>query len=88
MYDYTGDVRADFPLGKNMICLNYFSLSRQPGDLEIRESQRILIVERPSDDWRVYLYITVFSFTHLSPRWKAELDGKQGLVPASYVKIL
>jgi len=40
-------------------------------DLNIKESQRILIVEKNSEDW-----------------WTAELDGKRGTVPASYVKLL
>lgn len=48
-----------------------YDFTGDPGDLDVRESERVLIVERSSDDW-----------------WTAELDGKRGLVPASYVKIL
>lgn len=48
-----------------------YDFTGEPGDLEIRESQRVLVVKRDSDDW-----------------WTAELDGKQGLVPASYIKVL
>ncbi|KAF9651801.1 hypothetical protein BDM02DRAFT_562703 [Thelephora ganbajun] len=43
----------------------------QSGDLNIKESQRVLIVDRSDGDW-----------------WTVELNGKRGLVPASYVKVL
>ena len=45
--------------------------STDPGDLNVKEGQQILITDRTSDDW-----------------WTAELNGKTGLVPASYVKVL
>ncbi|OSX60494.1 hypothetical protein POSPLADRAFT_1147923 [Postia placenta MAD-698-R-SB12] len=45
--------------------------SEDPGDLEIKEGERVLIVERTSDDW-----------------WTGELDGRRGLVPAAYVKLI
>ncbi|KXN81625.1 LAS seventeen-binding protein 1 [Leucoagaricus sp. SymC.cos] len=43
----------------------------ESGDLELKEGQRILLIERTSDDW-----------------WTGELNGKTGLFPASYVKLL
>jgi len=45
--------------------------SEDPGDLEIKANQRVLILEKSSEDW-----------------WKGELDGRRGLVPASYVKLV
>ncbi|TFK43057.1 hypothetical protein BDQ12DRAFT_695411 [Crucibulum laeve] len=45
--------------------------SGEPGDLVIKENQRVLVTERTSDDW-----------------WTGEVDGKKGLFPASYVKLL
>jgi len=45
--------------------------STEPGDLSIKENQRMLITERTSDDW-----------------WTGEVNGKKGLFPASYVKLL
>ncbi|PCH41559.1 SH3-domain-containing protein [Wolfiporia cocos MD-104 SS10] len=45
--------------------------SDDPGDLAIQEGQRILIVEKTSDDW-----------------WTGECEGRKGLVPAAYVKLL
>jgi len=45
--------------------------SEDPEDLDIRANQRVLIVEKPSEDW-----------------WTGELNGKRGLVPAAYVKLV
>ncbi|CCM03978.1 uncharacterized protein FIBRA_06134 [Fibroporia radiculosa] len=45
--------------------------SDDPGDLTIQEGQRLVIVEKSSDDW-----------------WTGEVDGRRGLVPATYVKML
>jgi len=45
--------------------------SSDPGDLQLQARQRVLVVERTSDDW-----------------WSGELDGRRGLFPASYVKLL
>ncbi|KAL0949201.1 hypothetical protein HGRIS_009279 [Hohenbuehelia grisea] len=45
--------------------------STDPGDLEIQAQERVLIIERTSEDW-----------------WTGELNGKRGLFPASYVKVL
>ncbi|KAK7051266.1 hypothetical protein VNI00_004766 [Paramarasmius palmivorus] len=45
--------------------------SSEPGDLEIRANQRVLITERTSDDW-----------------WTGTYNGKSGLFPATYVKLL
>ncbi|TRM68557.1 hypothetical protein BD626DRAFT_482100 [Schizophyllum amplum] len=49
----------------------YDYTSGEPGDLQCSEGQRILLVERTSDDW-----------------WTGELNGKRGLFPASYCKML
>ncbi|KAJ3551922.1 hypothetical protein NP233_g12988 [Leucocoprinus birnbaumii] len=43
----------------------------ESGDLELKEGQRVLVIERTSDDW-----------------WTGEIDGKKGLFPAAYVKLL
>ncbi|PPQ94198.1 hypothetical protein CVT25_006852 [Psilocybe cyanescens] len=45
--------------------------SGEAGDLVVSEGDRILVVERTSDDW-----------------WTGEVNGKKGLFPASYVKLL
>ncbi|KAK1235139.1 hypothetical protein PQX77_001641 [Marasmius sp. AFHP31] len=45
--------------------------SADPGDLQVRANQRVLVTERTTDDW-----------------WTGTFDGKSGLFPASYVKIL
>jgi abl interactor 2 len=44
---------------------------QDPGDLNVKEGERVVITDRTSEDW-----------------WTAEVDGKSGLVPASYVKLL
>ncbi|GJE84802.1 SH3 domain-containing protein [Phanerochaete sordida] len=49
----------------------YEYTSDDPGDLPLEEGQRVLIIERTSDDW-----------------WTGEYEGRRGLVPASYVKVL
>ncbi|KAI0643653.1 hypothetical protein C8Q79DRAFT_928180 [Trametes meyenii] len=45
--------------------------SEDPGDLDLEEGVRVLIVEKTSDDW-----------------WTGEIEGRRGLVPAAYVKML
>ncbi|KAG9125260.1 hypothetical protein FRC07_008349 [Ceratobasidium sp. 392] len=40
-------------------------------DLNVRQGDKLIIVERTSDDW-----------------WTGEMNGKRGLLPASYVRIL
>ncbi|ELU35586.1 SH3 domain-containing protein [Rhizoctonia solani AG-1 IA] len=40
-------------------------------DINVRQGDRFVIVERTSDDW-----------------WTGEINGRRGLVPASYVRIL
>lgn len=40
-------------------------------DINVRQGERFVIVERTSDDW-----------------WTGEVNGRRGLVPASYVRIL
>jgi len=45
--------------------------SEDPGDLQIKENQMVLIVDKTSADW-----------------WTGELEGKRGLVPAAYVKMM
>jgi len=45
--------------------------SDDPGDLQLREGDRVLVVEKSSEDW-----------------WKGELDGREGLFPASYVQAI
>ncbi|KAL0565584.1 hypothetical protein V5O48_016440 [Marasmius crinis-equi] len=45
--------------------------SSDPGDLQIRANQRVLVTERTTDDW-----------------WTGTFQGKSGLFPASYVKLL
>jgi len=62
--------KKDEPVGEWAEILYDFT-GDQPGDLDVKESQRVLIVERSSEDW-----------------WTAELNGKRGTVPASYVKVL
>ncbi|KAH9938694.1 SH3 domain-containing protein [Fomitopsis serialis] len=49
----------------------YDYTSDDPGDLPLEEGDRVLIVEKTSDDW-----------------WTGEMDGRRGLVPAAYVKVL
>ncbi|KAK7696023.1 hypothetical protein QCA50_000663 [Cerrena zonata] len=49
----------------------YDYTSDDPGDLPLQENDRVLVVEKPSDDW-----------------WMGEIDGRRGLIPAAYVKLL
>lgn len=49
----------------------YDYVATEPGDLSIKEGERILVTERSSDDW-----------------WTGEVNGKSGLFPASYAKLL
>ena len=87
LYDFTGDVSTNaLVLHKLVSAADHSDL--QPGDLDVRESQRVLIVEKPSDDWYAFLYVPQSRITYLLSRWTAELDGKRGLVPASYVKTM
>ncbi|PIL36641.1 hypothetical protein GSI_00330 [Ganoderma sinense ZZ0214-1] len=45
--------------------------SDDPGDLDLEEGDRVLVIEKTSDDW-----------------WTGEMDGRRGLIPAAYVKLL
>ncbi|KAI0065404.1 SH3-domain-containing protein [Artomyces pyxidatus] len=49
----------------------YDYTSAEPGDLELKADQRVLVTDRTSADW-----------------WTGEVDGRSGLFPASYVKLL
>jgi abl interactor 2 len=40
-------------------------------DINVRAGEKLIIVERTSDDW-----------------WTGETNGRRGLLPASYVRIL
>ncbi|KZT12665.1 SH3-domain-containing protein [Laetiporus sulphureus 93-53] len=62
--------RQQEPEGEPAEALYDYS-SEDPGDLEITAGQRLVIIERTSDDW-----------------WTGEMDGRRGLVPAAYVKVL
>ncbi|TFY52863.1 hypothetical protein EVG20_g10368, partial [Dentipellis fragilis] len=45
--------------------------SGEDGDLELAANQRVLVVDKTSDDW-----------------WTGEADGRRGLFPGSYVRLL
>lgn len=47
--------------------------SEDPGDLEVQSGSRVLVTAKSSDDW-----------------WTGQVEGqgKEGLFPASYVKLL
>jgi hypothetical protein len=47
--------------------------SEDPGDLEIQSGSRVFVTAKSSDDW-----------------WTGQIEGqgKEGLFPASYVKLL
>jgi len=49
----------------------YDFTSAESTDLELEAKQRVLVVEKTSDDW-----------------WTGEINGRKGLFPASYVKLL
>ncbi|KAI0951899.1 hypothetical protein AcV7_007862 [Taiwanofungus camphoratus] len=49
----------------------YDYTSEDPGDLELQAGQRLVVLEKTSDDW-----------------WTGEIEGRRGLVPAAYVKVL
>ncbi|KAM5532652.1 hypothetical protein V8D89_013696 [Ganoderma adspersum] len=50
---------------------SYPYTSDDPGDLDLEEGDRVLVIEKTSDDW-----------------WTGEIDGRRGLIPAAYVKLL
>jgi abl interactor 2 len=88
LYEYSSEVRV----GANPSLNGFYTVDRvtqDPGDLELQEGQRVLVLERTSDDWCVSLYcLTRIASYHVSVRWTAEYQGKRGLVPASYVQVL
>lgn len=65
--------------------------SQESGDLELKEGQRVLVIERTSNDWCVSSFRSdrhLHIVECLPFRWTGEFDGKKGLFPASYVKLL
>lgn len=55
----------------------------------MQEGQRVLVMEHTSDDWYVVLpLITIGVRLNVYLRWTGEIDGKRGLIPAAYVKML
>ena len=54
LYDFTGDVSIDVFMCEKFLDFPTDSQSQEPGDLDIKESQRVLIVERSSEDWYVH----------------------------------
>lgn len=68
LYDYNSGVSAFHPHveGRHSACS-----FQEATDLAVEAGDRILVVERSSEDW-----------------WKGELNGKTGLFPSSYVRLL
>ncbi|KAG5651678.1 hypothetical protein H0H81_007839 [Sphagnurus paluster] len=67
--------------------------SGEAGDLAIKEGQRVLVTERTSDDWcgPAFHFLDIWvvvNWFFLLCRWTGEYNGRKGLFPASYVKIL
>ncbi|KLO15726.1 hypothetical protein SCHPADRAFT_247019 [Schizopora paradoxa] len=63
--------------------------SGEAGDLVVRAHDRIKVTSRDSDDWYPHSFIVDFSLTFtLHSRWTGEIDGRSGLFPASYAKLL
>ncbi len=50
----------------------------------------MFVVEKTSDDWyvSVYVYCVMLLLTYVACRWTGEIDGRRGLIPAAYVKLL
>ena len=69
----------------------YDYTSEEASDLQLRARQRVLVTEKTSDDWCVHIPVQIvysaLIYT-LFRRWTGEINGKTGLFPASYVKLL
>lgn len=87
LYDYDSKVLDISPRLSWLISL--YSL-QDPGDLQIRANQNVWVTERTSDDWYafpVHWRLCILKAIQFN-RWTGEFEGKTGLFPASYVKIL
>ncbi|KAG8691501.1 hypothetical protein FRC09_011607, partial [Ceratobasidium sp. 395] len=72
LYDYASDV-STHPLVPLLLLFpkRYPNSIQAADDLNVRQGDKLIIVERTSDDW-----------------WTGEMNGRRGLLPASYVRIL
>jgi hypothetical protein len=57
--------------------------------LEVQSGSRVYVTAKSSDDWWV-IYDLVAHVTDVLSRWTGQIEGqgKEGLFPASYVKLL
>lgn len=85
VYEYSSEVRS---ISKSIVVVSSYDIMIQdPGDLPLQEGQRVLIVERTSDDWLVNSLTLVTELLLTFCRWTGEYQGRRGLVPASYMKV-
>lgn len=63
---------------------------KEASDLHLRAGERVLVTEQSSSDWCACpkLSISDPKYSSSYPRWTGEVDGRSGLFPASYVKLL
>ncbi|KAF7982356.1 hypothetical protein HWV62_29086 [Athelia sp. TMB] len=67
----------------------YEYASGESGDLPLAVGQRLLVTERTSDDWYALWFYELMALVLTSEcRWTGEVDGRSGLFPATYVKLL
>jgi hypothetical protein len=87
LYDFTSAVGSIFLLSASF---GELIAVQESTDLELQAKQRVLVVEKTSDDWCVLLpffFGVSLSYPFLG-RWTGEINGRSGLFPASYVKLL
>lgn len=88
LYDYSSEVNVGF-LGKNSVeRVVFISIA---GPRRSRNTSRPESAGHGADVSglvRSFSTLSVPSFNHDLCRWTGEFDGKKGLFPASYVKIL
>ena len=89
LYDYTSEVRLLFSF--LWVLTRVLRSLKDASDLNLRAGERVWVTEQTSDDWCAYSKLSaphprifILSYT----RWTGEIDGRSGLFPTAYVKLL
>ena len=89
LYDYTSEVRLLFSFLD--VLTRVLRSLKDASDLNLRAGERVWVTEQTSDDWCAYSKLSaphprifILSYT----RWTGEIDGRSGLFPTAYVKLL
>lgn len=88
LYDYTSEVRRENKVVEVDVVRRF--VLQDPGDLEIETGTRVFVTDKSSEDWSVFSFLTVVMSDLDVCRWTGQIEGqgRQGLFPASYVKLL